>query len=351
MDTLRAQNALDDARRIFGSSTSTASELWAAAQSVIQSVLARPDLSGQTLISEARARGKVGLNDAYALVALLSWAEESADAVRDTSHERVLGEAMSALHRCVPTEHRNGPPAGTPVFVSATTSEVSNAGPVVSVTAPATSPATAPATAAALVPTQTSDGSRTLAVATVIGLTLMTIAALGGWLLLRSSRGGDFNAAVELYQSGAPESAESLFESVRETRPDDERPLIFLGRIARDKGEMEKSRTLLTNAVEIAPSNSLAARELASTLLASHQPDLARRFFVRAIELDPSDKLAQGFLGCALMQLGRTDEAARWLERAGSGEWEVCARNVNSETQKHQPKEQQFRSSSSLGRP
>jgi Flp pilus assembly protein TadD len=67
---------------------------------------------------------------------------------------------------------------------------------------------------------------------------------------------------------------------------------------------------------------------MGSLMLATNNPELARRFYIRAVEANPNDRVAQGYLGCALTRLGRHDEARRFLDRAGSGDWSVCAQQA-----------------------
>jgi cytochrome c-type biogenesis protein CcmH/NrfG len=133
-----------------------------------------------------------------------------------------------------------------------------------------------------------------------------------------------YQESVTAYQSGGLDAAQAGFARVAQDRPDDVRPLIFLGRIAREQNDMQRSRRFLEAAIKQEPANALAQRELAGTLLADGQPELARRFYVRAVELDPTDRTAQGYLGCALHRLARFDEARRWFDRAGTGDWLRC---------------------------
>lgn len=129
---------------------------------------------------------------------------------------------------------------------------------------------------------------------------------------------------INAYRRGAPEAARIAIAEAARLDPDDARPLIYLGRMSREDGDLPRARRFLTTAVRVAPGSALAARELASLMLADGQPDVARRFYVRSLRMDPADRTAQGFLGCALARLQRLDEARRWLERAGPGDWQRC---------------------------
>jgi Flp pilus assembly protein TadD len=153
---------------------------------------------------------------------------------------------------------------------------------------------------------------------------LVVAGSAGGlwWYTGRADR--LYRDGVEAFQRGAREVARTTFVQMAQQHPDDARPLVYLGRLSREDGDLARSRRFLTSAVRLAPGSAIAARELAGVMLADGQPELARRFYVRAIELDPTDRMAQGFLGCALARLQRVDEARRWIDRAGPGDWQRC---------------------------
>jgi tetratricopeptide (TPR) repeat protein len=161
----------------------------------------------------------------------------------------------------------------------------------------------------------------------VVALVVVCLAAAGvaAFLFAGVGRRDPLGEGIAAYQAGQRMVARLAFERALADDPSDARPLIYLGRLAREDGDVAQARRLLEQAVQRAPDNALTHRELASALLADGQPELARRFYVRALEIDPSDRLAQGFLGCALARLGRVDEARRWLDRAGPGDWTACA--------------------------
>jgi tetratricopeptide (TPR) repeat protein len=161
----------------------------------------------------------------------------------------------------------------------------------------------------------------------VIGLVVVCLVAAGVAALLfsRVLTGDPLADGIAAYESGQRVVARLEFEKALADDPTDARPLIYLGRLSREEGDVAQARRLLEQAVQRAPDNPLTHRELGSALLADGQPELARRFYVRALTLDPDDRLAQGFLGCSLARLGRVDEAQRWLMRAGPGDWNACA--------------------------
>jgi Flp pilus assembly protein TadD len=157
----------------------------------------------------------------------------------------------------------------------------------------------------------------------------LVCAGLAAVLFSRAMRGDAMEEGIAAYQAGQRVVARMAFEKALGEDPSDARPLIYLGRLSREEGDLATARRLLEQAVQRAPDNALTHRELGSALLADGQPELARRFYVRALTLDTNDRLAQGYLGCSLARLGRTDEAQRWLDRAGPGDWMACAAQPN----------------------
>lgn len=334
--SLTARAALDAARRVFSPdamATSTAPVLWDAAQVVLQRVVGRPELTGQALVSEARRLGVLTISDAHALVGLSSWADRS-DAPATTESERILlREAWMALEHAVPD---SAPNFASPNVVSPTFAPPPQAS---SHTAPTASRATSPTASPpppppASMPPLMADASspdaggrhrfamRPLAWVATAGLALSAAIVGGWWWQGRADR--VFAAASAAYRSGNTVLARTAMADMARRFPDDARPLVYLGRLARDDGDLPRARRFLTIAVELAPNSAVASRELASLMLIEGQPEIARRFYVRALQLDPADRVAQGFLACALHRLQRFDEARRWYERAGPGEWQGC---------------------------
>lgn len=325
--SITARAALDAARRVFSPdamATSTAPVLWDAAQVVLQRVVGRPELTGQALVGEARRLGVLTISDAHALVGLASWADRS-DAPATTESERILlREAWMALEHAAPDSAPSfAPPSFVPPPQSTgnTAYNTSRAAPP-----PPPPPASMPPLMAE--PSSPSAGSgRRLAMRPLAWLAvavLVLAAAIGGgwWWQGRADRA--FAAASAVYRSGNTMLARTAMADMARQFPDDARPLVYLGRLSRDDGDLPRARRFLTTAVELAPNSAIASRELASLMLTEGQPEIARRFYVRALQIDPADRVAQGFLACALHRLQRFDEARRWYERAGPGEWQGC---------------------------
>ncbi len=299
--------------------------MWAATEHVLQAATAGSGLTGQALVGEARRRELLTLGDAHALIALYTWVErlrESAPADAPSTAEReVAREAWLALEHAAETaDMREAAPSAGPNRYAPNRPD-SPPQP-----APQARAASAPIGDVAMEAPKASGPMRRRRAGLVFGVVMVVcvVAAAGVWYTRRTQTAGDFREGVAAYERGAREVARMNFARVAQQHPDDARPLVYLGRIAREEGDMARAKRFLESAVRAEPTNALANRELASTMLADGQPELARRFYVRALEQDPNDRLAQGFLGCALFRLGRMEEARRWYDRAGVGDWTSC---------------------------
>jgi tetratricopeptide (TPR) repeat protein len=314
---MAARAALDAARVVFSPLSSGSAGLasapqtpdvdaWPAAARVLEACTGRTDLDGQALVGEARRVGLLSLEDAYVLVALHS-----------SPTDRPTGDAvLRALEGAVSALDRN---AGVP-FPSANAPLPQAAGDTVEPRRPAMS-------ALPMIPIIEAPPARgSLSPGFILALlALVLLGGAGAWYALtQRAHTDDYAQGVEAYQRDAREVARLAFARAAKAHPDDARALVFLGRLAREDGNVPAARRFLDAAIRIAPENATANRELASVLLADGNPDLARRFYVRALQLDPADRLAQGFLACALIRLGRTEEAQRWSARAGPGDWSAC---------------------------
>lgn len=341
LPSLRA--ALDAARLVFGAYEHTpVLDCWRAAQTLLQQVLQRPELTGQALVGEARRLQVLSLPDAHALVALTALADRSTGPASTEAERIQVREAWMALQHAVPAnlfEPIAAPaspyappsaPAGTPGGIPGG----AQPRPEPRVDAKATStpsawspPPSSTAAASTIDPTDVAPPPRPrrrwwpLA---LVGLLVLTCAGAATWWFTSGRTERRYQEGVAAYTRGAREVARDAFVELAQQEPTDARPLIYLGRLSREEGDLARARRFLTAAVRLAPSSAVAQRELASAMLADGQPEIARRFYVHALELDPTDRVAQGFLGCALYRLQRYDEAQRWVTRAGAGDWQRC---------------------------
>ncbi len=285
------------------------------AEAVLQAVVGRLELTGQALVGEARRQQRLSPSDAHALVALQGWcdrvqdrtaADPFATAATDEDERAIAREAWRALENAMDRPVAAAPVATAPVapMPESSMSNASNATP-----------------GASSRRWYTSSAAILAAVLIVVG------GGIGGYFLYRYSAQQDYRDGLGAYERGARDVARVAFARAAQRHPDDARPLVFLGRLAREDNDLSRARRFLETAVALDPGNATAQRELAAALLADGQPELARRFYVRAIELKSRrPALAEGFLACALHRLGRVDEARRWADRAGSGDWMPCLR-------------------------
>ncbi len=287
--------------------------------------------AASALVSGLRQQGLCTLDEAHALLDLHAMASrESPDGSSAASvstsvatsagglPRQVFERATSALQRIVATASADA----TTAPLGAEYARAAGAG------ARAQTAATKPLPSAAFTPSgSVPDASGGRSSAFVVGLVVVCLIAAGAAAVLFSGVGrtSALDRGVAAYEAGQRVVARIAFEEAMAKQPDDPMPLVYLGRLSREEGDLPQARKLLEQAVARAPENALTHRELAAALLADNDPELARRFYVRALTITPDDRLAQGFLGCALARLGRDDEAARWLERAGPGDWTVCA--------------------------
>lgn len=329
--------AHDAARVVFSTPDGeAATALWSAAQQLLQQTIGRPELTGQALVSEVRRVGRITLTDAHALVALATWADRATGAASNEAERLIVREAWMALDHAA----SNAMAIGAPNSARVTASVAAPAGTPVSTPRPQQSwapppppppPASPPLSGAAAVSHNSADDSAPVSSThrkrLYLGLgaiALLLMGLVGGvwWYTGRAGRALD--RGIEAYQRGSREAARVAFAEAATLDPNDARPLVYLGRISREDGDLARARRFLTTAVRVAPGSAIATRELASLMLADGQPEIARRFYVRAIEIDPTDRSAQGFLGCALVRLQRFEEAQRWIQRAGPGDWQRC---------------------------
>lgn len=312
-------------------------DAWSQTETALRAYLGGSGMSGQALVRELRQRELLSLEQAHALLEFLS-ARERANrpAYRPTSID--VGAAREGFRRLeeaiaggAPTPAAYAAAAGFAGATAAAGSAGTFAPPRATPSAAAPSyagggsalPPAPDDAAVAYVPRAEGRGpGRMLAI--LIAFVLLVVG--GAWYLL--ARGGGSSRAVDdavaLYSQGKREAARSAFEKIARDDPSLATPHIYLGRIAREEGDMRSAQNELQMAVRLDPENGVALREMGSYLLATGNNELARKFYVRAVQANASDKSAQGFLGCALYRLGRQGEAQTWLTRAGQGPWSSC---------------------------
>lgn len=303
---------------------------WQAVESTLQPALPAPSRRDSTLpqrqdlVRALRQNDLISLEQGHALLDLIAIADRARQPEYEFTDDDVTA-AQDALVRLQP------PPAapGAPAVGAATRDDAAGA-----TTRPV--PSSLDATGLTEASAPRADGPRRTAAYFVGGLLMLVLAAgglafaiarhgvtgrFGGWPFRESAR----ERGVAAYDAGRRSEAQAAFREAEQADSTDPVAHVYLGRLARETGDLNTARGQLITAVRLAPTSALAQRELGAFYLASGNLDLARRFYARAVALDPTDKSAQGFLACALTRLHRSGEAVRFLARAGPGPWTACA--------------------------
>ena len=301
LDMLRASIARFERATDPAETAAALADAWEGAESALQHLAGTGALRGQELLRELRARNYLTLREAHAVVELGGLAERVGAGHEPTRQERESARDMGAT--IVAVLERRGPPAP-----SATAH--ADAEPLPSL--PSSPPEAAP--------------RRNVMGRAVIGVVLLALVGGGAWATWALQREpAEMRRGRAAYASGDRLGARNAFSAASGRFPKLAEPLVYLGRISREEGDLASAREYLRRAITLEPANPLGHRELGSVLLASGRPDLARSFYERAIRLDPEDKTAQGYMGCALMRLGQVPVAQRFIARAGAGPWSACA--------------------------
>jgi tetratricopeptide (TPR) repeat protein len=271
---------------------------WTAIESALQDSASNRTLVGQALVRDLRQRNVLTLDQGHALIELLA-AHDRAVVPGYAVTDADVAAAREALNQLVAA-----PPPVTPLPLS-----------------------TAPPTAAAALAAAPASG-----VGKTIGFVVLLAVIAGGVaygvVALRKRSPGPgpnlVDRGIATYQAGHVDSARVFFTHAAAHDTMDAVPHIWLGRIAREAGDLGTARAELVRAVQLAPNNEIAQREMGAALLAAGQYDLASKFYVRAIALDSTDRSALGFYGCTLKRLGQAQQATQYLTRAGQGPWTAC---------------------------
>ena len=307
LDTARGTMARLDSARHPEDAAADIIEGWRASETALRELLGGSSLEGQALVKEARARDLLTLEQTHSLLQFLA----SYERVKRGGYEVTSADIAAARVGFREMESAVSEPQVRPAVAAEPTPRSS--GPTV-------------------VPPASDQRFSPLLIGSVIAGVLV-VGGLAWWLL--ASRGPDaaINRGIEHYAGGRREAALGEFQKAAQEYPDAALPHVYLGRIARESGDLPTAARELQRAVQLEPRNAAAQREMGAYLLATGQYELARRFYVRAVELDPDDRSAQGYLGCTLALLGQADAAARFLNRAGPGAWSTCASRVPSAAQ------------------
>lgn len=287
---------------------------WEQTEVALRALLGGTADSGQVLIREVRQRELITIEQAHALVSF----HAARDRAQLPGHQVVATDVAAARDAIGALDAALG---GT----------VTSAAPLDTTSLPPASPsgpaAGLPPGAAPTVATR----RRRFPIGVVVLVALLLVAIpLGVWWYMSSRPGspGSISAAEQLYASGNRSQARLAWAQIARAEPELALPHVYLARIAREQGEVATAQQELTEAIRLEPNNALALREMGGLMLATSNPELARRFYVRAVEANPQDRAAQGYLGCALVRLQRYEEGRRFLDRAGGGDWSTCAQQI-----------------------
>ncbi|HEX8851621.1 MAG TPA: protein kinase [Gemmatimonadaceae bacterium] len=168
-------------------------------------------------------------------------------------------------------------------------------------------------------------GGRGWAVGAIVALMLLLV-LVGGVVGARRYFGptGATHRAVSLYDRGNVAASRAIFTRLANDYPRLPVPRIYLGRIARESRDYATAQRELQAAIQLAPDDPVALREMGSLMYVTGRFELAERFYRRAIARDPTDALARGYLGCSLVHLGRVTEGRSIMIQAGEGSWSRC---------------------------
>jgi tetratricopeptide (TPR) repeat protein len=166
-----------------------------------------------------------------------------------------------------------------------------------------------------------------------IGIAVVVVLIVGGYLFYgRGSSSSGLTAGIDAMKNGQREQARGEFAKAVNADPNSATPHVFLARLAREEGDLATARAQLDTALRLDSKNAIALREMGLVLFASRQYDLARRFFVRAVTANPQDRASQGYLGCAMMRLNRVTEGTSWIGKGGTGPWQTCLQQTTTTT-------------------
>jgi tetratricopeptide (TPR) repeat protein len=299
-----AQTALDRVGSEPAEAATAIAEAWTHAERALQLMAGTTALTGQDLLRELRQRELLTLGQAHAMVDFGAVAErcrtphytpasgdiDRARAAFDDLRDMVDGKGAS-----------RATPAATPTV------------------------ATEAETLPHVPPTFASSRPNVLG-RTMIGVAALAVfGAVGWWMWTLQQEPSDVRRGRAAYAAGDRLTAKNAFMAASGRYPALAEPLIYLGRMAREEGDLRTATENLRRAVALEPGNYLGHRELAGVLLASGRADLARTFYERAIRLNAEDRTSLGYMGCTLVRLGRPDVAQRFFARAGNGPWGACA--------------------------
>lgn len=128
------------------------------------------------------------------------------------------------------------------------------------------------------------------------------------------------NQAVGLHQSGRLDDAETLYRRILQQDSRNADALHLLGVLNLQRGALETARTLISDAIAIAPDHPFYLSNLGIVFLESGAADDAIEQFSKALAIDPSYLDARYNLGNARMARGDVTGAAEEFSRVAEAE-------------------------------
>lgn len=125
-----------------------------------------------------------------------------------------------------------------------------------------------------------------------------------------------FREAVQLFQSGRLEQAQSAGRRLLEQQPEHPGALLLLGEIAWQRGNNREAQNLFRRAVTVNPGDPQANYRLGNVLFATRQTDEAARHYHRALELKADFWQVLVNLGLLRRSEGRFQQAREHFEQA-----------------------------------
>lgn len=123
-------------------------------------------------------------------------------------------------------------------------------------------------------------------------------------------------AAVQHHRAGRLNDAEAAYQSVLNADPRNASALHYLGVIASQRGQFDRSVELISRAIKLQPSLVGPHVNLANVLRSMGRNKAAEKQCRRALKLDPNNAEAHVSLGLVLRQMGNNRDAVAALRRA-----------------------------------
>ncbi|MCP4268491.1 MAG: tetratricopeptide repeat protein [Candidatus Brocadiaceae bacterium] len=125
-----------------------------------------------------------------------------------------------------------------------------------------------------------------------------------------------FQEAHKYHQDENLADAETLYNEILETQPENIDTIFFLGTLKLQQGNLEEARTLLEKVTKLKPDHATAYNNLGTVLKEQGKPEEAVKCYNKSIILKPDYAMAHCNSGNLLKELGRFEEAEASCRRA-----------------------------------